>query len=490
MMPATRLFWLCAGLAAAAMAISLFYVGPSHGDDTFIYMRYADHLLRHGVAQYNLGERSGGITSQVHFWLMTAVSGIFGTRIEVWKLATTIVYAAAIVLAFLAFKRTGAKAATAMICAALLGLEPHLLRWSGTGMENSLVACTLCALLLLHTAKPVGRAQNILFGLLLGLAGGVRPELFLFSGAYVGISLWTRRTGAKGMALGAVAGVLLVLGVTYILTGFALPQTSAAKAIFLAQPMRLSTLLPIPLIIASGSSVSLLVVARRIGKGGEFAHWAIAVLAYVSFVIVYLCVTHTLISTRYATSLSLPLLLSALYAVCLSGRAGEGRLSAAAKVFLALQLCAGLVTLWYFFPFTRASEETDIAKFSAAANRLTTGSDRIALTEIGIFGFYSDRYVIDLVGLTDPKTVAWGRVHGRPQDIAALEQLLKFRKATYYVCTFCEAEGDITGERTLFEPVYAQKVLRGNGSRGRGIERALWVLYRVKYRPGAARSAR
>ena len=479
---------LCISLFVFAASVSILYVGTSHGDDTFIYMRYADHLIRHGLVEYNLGEKSDGITSQVHFWIMTCISFIFGNTIDVWKLSTSLIYGLAIALAFLSFKLLEATSFTAATCAVFLSFEPHLLRWSGTGMENSLVACTFCALLFFHVSKSDNTRQNIFFGSLLGLAAGVRPELLIFSIFYIPIALVTRRPGAKILLAAAIVTTLLVAGTNYLATGFALPQTSAAKSIFLARPFRLATLIQIPLIIASGSSISIILITKWIAKSREFTHWVSAVAAYVVFVIAYLFYTHALISTRYATSLSFPLLLSALYGICSFGELGS-RSSALAKAFLIIQAFVSAAVLWYFFPFTRVSEQDEIRRFSLRTNEITAQSDRVALTEIGIFGFYSNRYIIDLVGLTDPQTVAWGRVNGRPDTIQALERLLKFRRATYYVCAFCQTESDLQGREVEFVPVYSQKILRGNGSGGRKIDTSLWVLYKIKYRSNALRES-
>jgi hypothetical protein len=352
-------------------------------------------------------------------------------------------------------------------------------------MENSLVALMLASTLMLHSTEEKLQSANVCLGLVLGLLPAVRPEWAIFSLIYVLLAFYYRREALVKISC-AAAGIWVVTSVlaTYALTGFVVPQTASAKAIFLAQPLSVAGIAPIPAIVVSGSSVSIFVIAFCRDTSRRLQHWCIATVGFVATVVVYLLVGHGLISTRYATSLSSPLLLAALYCFAEYIR----RNGASSKVFrrwmavsAIIQITAICVTLWYFFPFTRSSEEFGIRSFALKTNELTKPTDRIGLTEIGVFGFYADRYIIDLVGLIDPETLKWGRLHGRPKSIDDLEELLKVRRATYYVCTFCASSRDVVGHALGFEPVYESKIMRGNASRGRAIDDPTWVLYRLHY---------
>jgi hypothetical protein len=212
-------------------------------------------------------------------------------------------------------------------------------------------------------------------------------------------------------------------------------------------------------------------------------HWCVTTFAFVFLVCAYLVYQHALVSTRYATSLSFPLLLAALYSAgeylkSSKPARGPSRLLMASA---GLQMIAAATTLWYFFPFTRVTEEAPIREFSRSVNSRTMPGDKIALSEIGVFGFYSDRYIVDIFGLVDPRTLEWGRQHGTPNTTALLEKLLMYRGAAYYVCAFCKDTTEIVGEQVRFEPVYSQWIRSGNGSKGRFVEDRLWVLYRLNY---------
>src|SRR6185295_11499953 len=121
---------VCAVVVACSFAISLAYVGPSHGDDVFIYMRYAANLLQDGTIQYNLGEKSDGITSGAYFLIMSGIALLFGNVLVVWKMASACFYAAAIGIFFWATSKNQKRLEVSALLASTLALEPHLLRWS------------------------------------------------------------------------------------------------------------------------------------------------------------------------------------------------------------------------------------------------------------------------------------------------------------------------------------------------------------------------
>ena len=62
------------GVIVGAFILSAAYAGPSHCDDVFIYMRYADHLLRNSAPEYNVGEQSNGITSGLLLAIMVEIA--------------------------------------------------------------------------------------------------------------------------------------------------------------------------------------------------------------------------------------------------------------------------------------------------------------------------------------------------------------------------------------------------------------------------------
>jgi hypothetical protein len=214
--------------------------------------------------------------------VMSAVSFVCGNTLSVWKTTTAIFYAASVSIAYLAFFRNSRSHILAIICATFFALEPHLLRWSATGMENSLVALAISCALLFHVIGERSGASNVTLGVILGILPGIRPEWLIFSGIYVCLTFYFRRDIAIQISVGAAAGLLAIVLLPLLLTGFALPQTASAKAIFLVQPLSLHGLSPIPLIIASGSSISALVILFSLGISKRLDHWCFATLGFVT----------------------------------------------------------------------------------------------------------------------------------------------------------------------------------------------------------------
>jgi len=62
-------------LSLFAILVSYFYCGPSHGDDTFIYMEYVDNALSGNGFVFNEGEKSYGVTSPLWTFLCTPSLG-------------------------------------------------------------------------------------------------------------------------------------------------------------------------------------------------------------------------------------------------------------------------------------------------------------------------------------------------------------------------------------------------------------------------------
>ena len=133
--------------------------------------------------------------------------------------------------------------------------------------------------------------------------------------------------------------------------------------------------------------------------------------------------------------------------------------------------------LVYMFPSTRVDVGGNVRAFADSARELTKPTARIALTEVGAFGFFSDRYIIDLVGLVDSAALDWIREYGRPRTTEELETLLARRCATHYVETFGAAT-PLVG-RTLRFKVIEERELKSSNLSGGALKVDRWRLYRL-----------
>jgi hypothetical protein len=211
-----------------------------------------------------------------------------------------------------------------------------------------------------------------------------------------------------------------------------LPQTAAAKGTALHQSDPLYGLTQSLKIFLSGTGpLFLLLLFLGIFRTKKTRNgWTGAVIFSVVIAIFYLASVNQLVSTRYASYLSFPIILTTVYIIAKNLSFSTLLI----RSLLILQLATSIALLAYLFPATRTSEAES---FSPVVERFeqirSVDSPRVALTEVGAFGFYSDAYIIDLVGLTDRKTLQWLQKNTANLTDQNLEDLLIARRATHYV---------------------------------------------------------
>jgi hypothetical protein len=443
-------------------------------------MRYVRHFLAGQGFVFNPGEPSAGITSPLWAFLMAGIARISGNTLGVYKAVSTALFALACALFAAMLRLRGWPTAAAVAGAAVLALEPHTLRWAASGMENGLACLCLVAAALCFTApKPAQASGTLSGGALAGLLPFARPELALIS--FGSLSSAFVLTGARAwrFALGAAFAGLALAASMWTAFGTLIPQTAAAKALFLHQSDPWYALKQSMKILLSGASPCLLLLLAARPASPAVRHWRLVTLAAVALTVLYLGWRDHLVSTRYGTVLSAPIVVAALLTAADRARGGRPvRWQAAA---LASQVAISAIVLAWSWPATRIPEHQDIRKVAELVRRQAGPRARIALTEIGAFGFYSDLYIIDLVGLADRETLVWGRQHGAPQTAEELEDLLLHRRADFYVDAFA---GPVPrkGIRLRFEPVGEVAVRRRNLSRGK-IVPDIWRIYRLVPRP-------
>lgn len=474
-----------AALSAILVAVSVAYVGPSHADDTYIYMRYVGNLLGGNGLSFNPGEQSQGMTSVAWALMMITPAALFGNTLAVWKAASWFCYGLLCWAVSHAILSRARQLLPACLIVVAILVEPHLLRWSGSGMENALAGLAIVALIVAWRAVLRDGASGAAMGPLLALAPLARPELALLAGLIV--LEWASLARSRGQWAGlvraiAVAAVLVTLtsGAMFAMTGYWLPQSAAAKAIASVQLAPTYALERTSEILVTGAGVFVLAglwllrspQARPMVRPG---------LLFMALVWFYLAWQNHLVTTRYSVSLNFPLMVCVGLAVIDLGRA---RLAVVLPAF-AVQTAVAIGVLAYTFPGTRTAEGEDIRRFAGQIRALTEPGARIALSEIGAFGFFADRYIIDTIGLVDPATVDWLKVHGPPRNDEQMEQLLEHRHATHFIDTSTAsiASGWVEGKKFKFVPLADGIVYRNNAVGWGG---GLWRFYRLDPLPGTA----
>lgn len=456
----------CAVIFFAFVALSILGSGYSSADDVYIYMTYAKSIFLDGHGYSYNGVSSAGATS--FLWLQ--VAGLFqhvvGGGVCAWKFLGAIFYGLSAVVLSAAF------GFSALMLLAVM-MDPMTLRWSSTGMENSL---TLFFVVLLFSACGSDSKHRKWLFFMLPISLVVRPEIFMLNMMLCLFSVIQERH-----RLTVFLGYLALASALFLLArGFVdfplLPQTARAKSIFLKQDdhfyasLTLLKIFGLSAILFSAavlSGIKALSAERR-------ALWIIC-LIYAFAVSAYLAISNSLVSTRYETSIFFPLILAS--ALCIS----ELRNRRLACLTVLLQLVVSASLFAYFSP-TKFSDEGDaIRRFALESRDLVTGPDRrVVMSEVGAFGYYSGLQIVDLVGLVSPEAMAfYEKTHLFPGKV--LEDFLIFCDAKYYVESF-GAEVPIRGEKLIFTELLRSQVVRNNMARG-GLKLDIWRLYRIERKP-------
>ena len=420
-------------------------------DDTFIHLQFAKHLLRGAGFSFNAGEPTYGATSPLWVLLIAAtgaaVPGSAATPADAastpalawiakaWGLACLL---GAIVLIYRLGRTLGWSPRQALLPPFLLAANAWVARWTGSGMETPLAILLVVASLDALARTLLQNRSAWPAGILLGLAFLARPECALLA-FIAAIAVGANRTTRRRL-LGILGGALLTAGPWLLLawTWFhrILPNTSAAKAgsfgdLELATAA-LRTSLRI-LLATDALPIGLAVLglalagpeALRKQPPERRAFW-IAVSAWPLALLFGLAMGGVQVVSRY--------LLPTLPSLALLGTAsmawGTGwlrppvrSLAWAALIVLYLSQSAFL-TIRYNVPHAvrhTAGLKSSLAGYGVWARRETAPATLFALPDIGAFGYYADRPVLDLFGLTTP---GMARITVRSGYDAVVERLL------------------------------------------------------------------
>lgn len=413
------LIWLALSVVAVRWAF-LTYTGVIF-EDSLISLRYAENFAAGFGMVYNVGERVFGASTPLHVLFLAAL-----TKLGLPAIATVKVVCAAAegVTAYLWtrwFTERLGSARAAVAFAILFGLCPLIVHVSVSGMETSFAVLFLTLALLADLED-----RPALCGVGFGLLMLVRPDGAIAASTVLGLR-WLRTR--KFPLTPTVVAILLVLPWIAIATwyyGTPLPNSIPAKAAaynlhrpgilpnlrgtlaqfvpFLGSPGQIATVAFLcPLLIAG------IVAARKTGR-----LWPVAVLFGVWWA--YLVVPRTLIFSWYY-----PLLLLPAYIVAASGVAALERKTAFPALSWPprwtprlLALLTVSITYWLVTAATNARRvqgaEAKVRKSIGYWLRDHTPVDaRVAMEPIGYIGYYSQRRILDEVGLVSPEMIPLNR---------------------------------------------------------------------------------
>jgi hypothetical protein len=383
-------------------------------DDIYVTYRYAWNLAHGRGFTFNPGERVFGLTDPGVGLLLALVHRLTGLSIP---LLGTVLSALALfgVAALLLAESAERGRLPEGIAAGTLVLSSGYL-WTAQGSGP------LFALLLLLGASRLAGRSDPAAGILAGLAFWCRPDAALGIALLGLLLVWERRRLPWAWAAAAGAVMLAGCAAAWAAFGTLLPNTLAAKRAYAAfEPAeRLGAAFwrgawelwrgyeaPWAGLLLGLGLLGLLPLLARGGRAGRLL--ALDGLA--------LAAAYTLLRVPFFLWYTVPAAVAALvgapWAVGWAVRALAARelrpVAVAAAVLGAVALAAPLQGSWRWFQ-GGAAGDWRLAAYSRAGDWIRGHSgpeDDVALEEIGILGYTSQRPVSDLMGLVTPRAVPY-----------------------------------------------------------------------------------
>lgn len=480
------------------------------GDDTFIYMRVIENFLRSGTIEFNPGEPCYLVTSPTWFFLWANFTRV----LQDIDLARYVLSVAFHLLAFLSTwlvaRRLIRNPYLRLLTLAVAFLDPFYLRWMWAGWETGMkiTMASLSLWVLLRLGRSSRNLTVFVSGLCIGFAFLTRPEMMVLVGLGL-IYLIARFPGQRGRGLWYLAGVLLItvpwMLHAYFTFGWAVPHTvfamsgSTVDAHYLrTQGFKFVQVVAGPLLVML-ALLGISALVRMKHPRGAASGDAVAGRSWLDWLLVATwgaSVTGYLITGSSIASIYTGLFIPGL-ALALAGAAERLSPTGAmqwltfrkATVFLVL---AVLVTvgiqsrLYYryslFNPQFRGGVDARFIDFATEIKDLTQPDDEVGLWELGVIGYFSERYIVDFAGLATPEIVSYMRRYD--DDYAQRFVDDRGSMPAYMVAQYRKGddEGTATAERVFFgvgyEPILSQKVQRIGGSRRQG-DYDFYVLYRT-----------
>jgi hypothetical protein len=391
---------------AALFAVRLAGWAP---DDFFITYRYAHNFARGDGFVFNPGERVFGSTDPGMGLLLGALNALTGLPVPLLGSAVFALSLVGIAAVLLIAGRRRGRLIEPVLGGSLLVSCAYF--WANQG-----AAAPLAALLLVSAAVLAARAPAAA-GFLAGAAVWARPDAGLGVALLVLILIGMEKRVPWRFVLAAGAVVAAGIAAAWIYYGSPLPNTFGAKTDMAAAtpgswsgarfwpravaPIRRHFGAEWPAVLIAGAA-GLWPLASRGGRPGRLlALFGLAIAA-----------AYPLLGVPFFSWYILPCLLAVIYGLAfLAGAAGDAlaaraprlRPLLAAGVFALLAFSAFRTGWSYARGFAPAPYLQSYQRGAEWIKASSTPEAAVAYVEIGVLGYYSERPILDLMGLVTPR---------------------------------------------------------------------------------------
>ncbi|MFO8057762.1 MAG: hypothetical protein R6V10_10730 [bacterium] len=486
---------LLAGLCLVYEFREMGGAGPTL-DDTFIHLQFARNLAHGHGFSFNPGEPLPGATAPLWVLLLTPLA--FGSKqvlVQSSIVLSVLSYLAAGVLAYGLARRIELGRGLSLLAGGLVLANGRML-WAGmSGMETDLFAALSLAGFILYLKDMETGRMRLLTAAVFGAASLARPEGYLlFAGVLVHYLLALREkktsTGRDLLFSLPIVPVLLYIGLilpymvfSLVTIGHPLPGTFLAKQadfswyresyirftavyLFLGNPA-----VALFFLAAIGGSAYRILRERLsfpAGKDALLLGWPVgylAVSAALTPMPFHFC--------RYQIPVLPFIIISALLSAKFITRkaqaadsSGEGVWRRRATYALYAVFIGGAVIGHVGFQQGRSVLRWAEVTANSADNinslhvrlgkwlhRSTDKEALVATQDIGAMGYYSERRILDLVGLVTPEVVPY--VSGKGSTVERSRDLYRFlqKKKPDYLVIFPALYPGLTENRPVFTPV-------------------------------------
>lgn len=410
-------------------------------DDAFIHLTIARNLSDGNGFSFNPNEPTYGVSAPIWTILLALLSFPFEIGPGLAKILSVIFGLAAI----LTFRYTaisfGISPRTSTLATMVMALNVWMVRWTASAMETSLAVL----LLLLAFRSAVRNSKTT--GLWFGLAILCRPESSLLALVILTDSWMTR--GLKS-ALTAFLSILALVTPWLIYTwttfGTLLPNPAKIKTDFGLPDLADFTLglkrTVMILIGSNGIEITLgliavaFIIMRKIRISNESVRKGIILILWAVIPALFYLSRGVFVQSRYLLIGIPPLIIGTfliLERLQMSGLRLRWRYI---KIALVVVLVSQqLILTWKVtFPHVEAFGKsiTALVRLSAIMKWETPQESSVAIGDVGIVGYYSERYVLDLEGLVSHQVIPL-RVGRNLDDVIKQEQYREVRTPDYII---------------------------------------------------------
>ncbi|MCP4548900.1 MAG: hypothetical protein GY835_20800 [bacterium] len=480
-------------------------------DDTYIHLAYAHNLLLGKGWVFNSGEPSYGSTSPLWILLLAPFAGGEAAGILAARLLGIIAGLLAIVVFFRLARMAISRPVYQLTATLFMATEVWFLRWSATGMESALAVLLLLLFFERLATSPFKRRGSFVIGLLCGLCSLTRPEFYMLNILLLGLALFSPRWRRHWFSLlGGMALVLLPwLLFAHSHLGGAFPTTAAAKSRgFQGWGQLLSHTIQLLKTPVSSQGVLLLLAGagslhclgsrkcrrsghpRRSGrKPTPIRFYALLALLWGAGLPAVFIIGDVQVISRYLLPVTPLLPLAALYFLDLWSDE-HPRLLRVLPILIVLTLGPNI---WLMskrvvhharqFPIDL---ELGLGEFANYLKEHSAADARIAAPDIGLLGYRSERYIVDLGGLIHPDIASHWHETGYREMMESCS-FLELRSADYLVDRASEPASLPAQPRegVFLFPVKVQKV---EALGIRNPEPLYYTLYRIGRGPAVEES--